>query len=57
MPNCDKVSETDLIKAVTKEFEDKLNNKKIELQMKSQMSYSTRQERVTRENRRKDCRI
>ena len=39
--NCKKFSENFLIEAVTKDFEDKLKNKKIELQMKSQMIYSS----------------
>jgi hypothetical protein len=39
--NCKKISENFLIEAVTKDFEDKLKNKQIELQMKSQMTYSS----------------
>lgn len=39
--NCKKLSENFLIEAVTKDFEDKLKNKKIELQMKSKMIYSS----------------
>ena len=39
--NCKKISEKYLIEAVTKDFEDKLHNKKIELEMKSKMSYSS----------------
>ena len=39
--NCKKISEKFLIEAVTKDFEDKLHNKKIELEMKSKMTYSS----------------
>ena len=39
--NCQKVSEKDLIQGVTKDLEDQLKNKKIELEMKSKMSYSS----------------
>ena len=39
--NCKKFSEKFLIEAVTKDFEEKLNNKKIELEMKSKMTYSS----------------
>lgn len=39
--NCKKITEKDLIEAVTKDFEDKLNNRKIEYQAKSQMTYSS----------------
>lgn len=39
--NCKKISEKFLIEAVTKDFEEKLNNKRIELEMKSQMTYSS----------------
>ena len=39
--NCKKISEKFLIEAVTKDLEDKLHNKKIEYDMKSQMSYSS----------------
>ena len=39
--NCKKISEKFLIEAVTKDLEDKLHNKKIELEMKSQMTYSS----------------
>jgi hypothetical protein len=39
--NCQKVSENDLIKGVTTDLEEQLNNKRIELEMKSKMTYST----------------
>jgi hypothetical protein len=39
--NCKKISENFLIEAVTKDFEEKLHNKKIELEMKSKMTYSS----------------
>jgi hypothetical protein len=39
--NCKKISEKDLIEGVTKDFEDKLNNKKLEYEMKSQMTFSS----------------
>ena len=39
--NCKKVSEKFLIEAVTKDIEEKIHNKKIELEMKSKMTYSS----------------
>lgn len=39
--NCTKVSEKDLIQGATQELTTQLENKKLELQMKSQMTYST----------------
>jgi hypothetical protein len=39
--NCHKVTEKDLIKGVTNDFEEKLNNKIIELEMKTKMTYSS----------------
>lgn len=44
--NCQKVSEKDLIKGVTNDFEEKLNNKKIELEMKSKMTYSSENAKI-----------
>ena len=44
--NCHKVSEKDLIKGVTNDFEEKLHNKKIELKMKSQMTYSSENAKI-----------
>ena len=44
--NCQKVSEKDLIKGVTNDFEEKLHNKKIELEMKSKMTYSSENAKV-----------
>ena len=39
--NCKKISEKFLIEGVTKDFEDKLKNKRIELDMKSKMTFSS----------------
>ena len=41
--NCKKISERFLIEGVTKDFEDKLKNKRIELEMKSKMTFSSEQ--------------
>ena len=41
--DCTKVEENNVVKTVTKDIEKSINNKKIELQMKSQMTYSSEQ--------------